>query len=276
MRWSPDAPPPDRVRFGLTGVLRAALRLPLLFVTVFGGLVVLLILRLFEAPIFAPKRPLTPQITRAVCRMALLILGIRLHRRGAPMQGQGALVANHASWLDIFVLNACDAVYFVSKAEVARWPGIGWLARATGTVFIARDPREAQAQTLLFQQRLMQGHRLLFFPEGTSTDGRRVLPFKPTLFEAFRADGLRDTLSVQPVSVVYGAPPGHDPRYFGWWGDMDFAGHLLKLAQGPGGMVTVIFHPPHKVSDHADRKALARFCEDAVRQGFEAALTPSP
>jgi lyso-ornithine lipid O-acyltransferase len=97
------------------------------------------------------------------------------------MQHKGALVANHASWLDIFTLNACDRIYFVSKSEVAGWPGIGWLARATGTVFINRQGREAQMQKLLFEARLRAGHRLLFFPEGTSTDGQRVLDFKSTL-----------------------------------------------------------------------------------------------
>ena len=95
------------------------------------------------------------------------------------------VVANHASWLDIFALNAPQRIYFVSKDEVRDWPGIGWLARATGTVFIARKSREAGVQARLFETRMAAGHRLLFFPEGTSTDGRRVLPFKTTLFAAF-------------------------------------------------------------------------------------------
>ena len=86
---------------------------------------------------------------------------------------------------------------------------------ATGTVFIKRDPSQARQQTQVFQDRLLAGHRLLFFPEGTSTDGQRVLPFKPTLFQAFFAPGLRDEISIQPVSVIYHAPPGEEPRFYG-------------------------------------------------------------
>ena len=189
------------------------------------------------------------------------------------MSGPGAIVANHASWLDIFALNATDRVYFVSKSEVAGWPGIGWLARATGTVFIARKGREARAQAALFEARLQAGHRLLFFPEGTSTDGRRVLPFKSTLFAAFLAEGVPPGLRLQPVSVVYHAPPGQDARLYGWWADMDFGPHLMRvLAQARQGQIEVIFHPPVAVADFADRKALAAHCEAAVRAGHAAGL----
>ena len=185
------------------------------------------------------------------------------------MNGPGAIVANHSSWLDIFALNARKRIYFVSKAEVAKWPGIGWLAQATGTVFIRRDSREARTHVETFVDRLSAGHKLLFFPEGTSTDGRRVLPFKPTLFAAFFADGLRETLSIQPVSVVYFAASGVDPRQYGWWGEMDFGPHLLStLGAVNQGSVKVIYHSPVKVSNYADRKTLARDLEAAVREGL--------
>jgi 1-acyl-sn-glycerol-3-phosphate acyltransferase len=85
-------------------------------------------------------------------------------------------VANHAGWLDIFTLNAVQRVYFVSKSEVAAWAGVGVLARVTGTVFIDRQARQAAEQARMLQDRLAAGHRLLFFPEGTSSDARRVHP----------------------------------------------------------------------------------------------------
>jgi 1-acyl-sn-glycerol-3-phosphate acyltransferase len=104
--------------------------------------------------------------------------------------GTGAYVANHSSWLDILVLNASKRMYFVAKAEVAGWGGIGWLARGTGTVFVRRDRAEAAKQANLFEARLKAGHRLMFFPEGTSTDGRqRAAVSRPTLFAAFFDDG---------------------------------------------------------------------------------------
>jgi lyso-ornithine lipid O-acyltransferase len=228
-----------------------------------------------RAPVFGLRRPVTPFVTQAVCRAVFPIMGIRLVRHGTPMRRRGALVANHCSWLDIFALNALARVCFVSKSEVATWPGIGWLARATGTVFITRNARDARLQKEVFEARLRAGHHLAFFPEGTSTDGRRVLDFKPTLFAAFFTHGLDAILSIQPVSLAYTAPPGQDPRFYGWWGGMGFGGHLLRvLAQVPQGRVEVTFHPPVPVAETADRKALARTCEAAVRAGLHAHLPP--
>ena len=241
----------------------------LLFGLTFGGLVLLLALRLIERPLFGMYRPWSPQITRVVCRLAFPVMGLRYRVRGQAMRHLGAVVANHGSWLDIFALNACQSVYFVAKAEVARWPFIGWLARATGTVFIRRDRREAKVQQKLFEDRLRAGHHLLFFPEGTSTDARRVLPFKPTLFEAFFSHGLDRILQIQPVTVIYHPPAGEDPRFYGWWGDMSFGPHLLKvLAQKRQGWVEILFHAPLDVSDFTSRKALALRAEQCVRAGF--------
>jgi 1-acyl-sn-glycerol-3-phosphate acyltransferase len=263
--WRSDAPPPP-VRIGAAGWLRVVLRGVPLALVVFGGLLLLLLVRLAEAPVHGLHRPWTPWITQGVCRAAFEIMGIAHRVQGMQMRERGAVVANHASWLDIFALNARKRVYFVSKAEVARWPGIGWLARATGTVFINRDPREAKAQAALFEARLKAGHKLLFFPEGTSTDGQRILPFKSTLFGAFFAPDLRDILWVQPVTLIYTAPPGEDPRFYAWWGEMEFGAHLLKvLAARRQGAVEVVYHPPLRVAGAGDRKALAAAAEAAVR-----------
>jgi len=266
--WAGEAPPLPR-RFGAADWARIALRGAPLGITVFGGLALLLLLRLVERPVFGARRPVTPWITRGVCTAALWWLGLPRYVRGRPMRGAGAAVANHASWLDIFALNAGDDIYFVAKAEVASWPGIGWLARATGTLFIRRDRAEAAAQARLLRERLEQGHRLLFFPEGTSTDSRRVLPFKPTLFAPFFEDHLKDTAQVQPVTVKYSAPSGEDPRFYGWWGDMEFGPHLLQMLAAPRqGRVEVIYHPPLQVTAFAGRKSLALACEETVRAGL--------
>ncbi len=263
--WGEGTEPAD-TPISAMGWGRVVLRGLLLAVLVFGGLLVLLALRLVEKPIWGVRRPLTPWITQVVCRMALMIMGLRFRTSGQQMTQIGAVVANHSSWLDIFSLNANKRVYFVSKAEVANWPGIGWLAKATGTVFINRDRREAAAQVKLFEERLDAGHKLLFFPEGTSTDSRRVLPFKSTLFAAFFTPHLREVMHVQPVTVIYRAPDGEDSRFYGWWGGMDFAPHLLKmLAQRRQGAVELVYHAPVKVSDFANRKALAAYCEETVR-----------
>ena len=268
-RWDSDDIP-LRPAISPTGWIRVLWRGTLLATLVFGGLLILLLVRLLERPLCGLNRPVTPGITQFVCRNAFRIMGIKHHVLGTPMPGRGAVVCNHVSWLDIFSLNVAKRIYFVSKSEVADWPGIGWLARATGTVFIERTPARAKEHTQVFQQRLLAGHKLLFFPEGTSTDGRQVLPFKTTLFQAFFAQDLKDEIAVQPVSLIYSAPKGTDPRFYGWWGDMSFGSHLLStLAPARQGRVTVIYHPALRVADFADRKALALACETAVRRGTE-------
>lgn len=261
---------PDPIHISGFGWGLVTLRCLSLAVLIFGGLLILLTLRLIERPLFGLRRPITPYITQFVCRNAFRVMGMGFRTTGDLMQERGAIVANHSSWLDIFALNARKRIYFVSKAEVAKWPGIGWLARATGTVFIERNPKKAREQTLLFEERLKADHKLLFFPEGTSTDGLRVLPFKTTLFAAFFNDHLRDFMSVQPVSVVYHPPKGEPKRFYGWWGDMDFGPHFLKtLAVLHQGSVELAYHPPVRVSDFENRKVLAAFCEGQVRGGHE-------
>ncbi|WP_348540496.1 lysophospholipid acyltransferase family protein [Shimia sp. R9_3] len=267
--WESEDGYPTLPKLGAMGIVRAILRGFPLALLVFGCLALLLLLRLIERPIFGLRRPWTPYITQFVCRNAFRLLGIRFSVSGMPIKDRGAVVANHSSWLDIFALNAPQQVYFVSKAEVANWPGIGWLARATGTLFIRRDRREARAHKTMFEDRLLAGHQLLFFPEGTSSDSLRVLPFKTTLFEAFFDPRLREEMLIQPVTVHYTAPKGAEPRFYGWWGDMDFGPHLLStLAAARQGRVEVVYHPPLKVSDFANRKALARAAEDQIRAGL--------
>ena len=265
---------PDLPQVAGLGWVRVVLRGLILAGLVFGGLVVLLLCRLIERPLYGQHRPATPYITQFVCRNALRVIGLRLRVTGTPMTARGVVVANHSSWLDIFVLNAAKRVYFVSKSEVASWPGIGWLARATGTVFIERTPALARMQTELFKERLLAGHKLLFFPEGTSTDGLQVIPFKTTLFQAFLDPDLKEEIYVQPVALNYHAPEGVDARFYGWWGDMEFAAHLLAtLAPKRSGAVNVTYCLPLRVADYDSRKALAAACESAVRQAHGANLS---
>lgn len=261
-------------RIGPLGWLRIVLRGGVLGLVTYGGLLLLLAMRLIERPLCGQARPVTPWVTQAVCRLAFPIMGIGLSLRGVPMRQMGAVVANHSSWLDIFALNAVQRVYFVAKSEVEGWAGIGWLARATGTVFIARKGSQAKHQQDLFESRLRAGHKLLFFPEGTSTDAIRVLPFKSTLFAAFYTHGLDQLMHIQPVTVIYHAPEGADPRFYGWWGEMDFAPHLLRMLAAPRhGHVEVIFHPEVPVDGFASRKELAAHCERVIRASHTNAVS---
>ena len=231
---------------------------------VFGGLAVLLACRPVETLVHGARRPWTPRITRQVCQGALRLMGLSRAVTGKP-QPVAAWVSNHVSWLDIFALNAGGCLTFVAKAEVAGWPGIGWLARATGTLFVTRDRRRAAQDVAALQDRIALGQTLVFFPEGTSTDGRQVLAFKPTLLAPFVG---RD-LAIQPVTLRYEAPSGADPACYGWWGDMEFGTHLLAtLALPRQGRVVVQYHEPVALSRQDDRKALARRLEETVRAGL--------
>lgn len=268
MTWHSDAPPPAVAR--ARGHWRRVIWRGARIAAVIGaGVLLTLLLRGPERALHGAGRPWTQPVTVYVMGRVIAILGLALVVEGTPMTGPGAVVANHVSWLDIFALNARKRVYFVAKSEVSGWPGIGFLARLVGTVFIRRDPREAKAQTGMLGARLAAGHRLLFFPEGSSTDGLRVLPFKSTLFEALR--GLDAGVRVQPVTLIYEAPEGQDARFYGWWGDMALGPHLAQvLGAARQGRVRVICHAPLDVAGFADRKTLALACEQAVRSGMDA------
>lgn len=265
--WRDSPPRPLPGPQGPRAWLRVVRRIVPAVLVLMIGVILLLPLRGIERLIFGLRRPWTGPHVQIVCRLVLFCLGIRWSRRGQPMRGPGAIVANHSSWLDILVMNAAMPVFFVSKSEVASWPGINILTRVTNTHFVIRDPRLARQQAGEFAARIRAGHRLLFFPEGTSSDGLRVLPFKATLFQGFLADDLPRDLAIQPMTAIYRAPEGEDPRFYGWWADMDLGSHLLNvLAVKRQGSVVVCLHDSIPVVDES-RKSLSAKAEEIVRRG---------
>ncbi len=253
-------------RPGPLGIGRAVLRGVPLFILLGIGLAALFVVRALEWLVVSRRRPWTPWIPVLVCRMALRLLGLRTQRDGTPMCGAGAFVANHASWLDVFVLNAQAPMLFTAKAEVAGWPGIGWLARATGTIFIRREARgEVPEQARAIVQRMGDGDRPVIFAEGTSTDNRRVLPFRSGLLSGLCGPNAPSGARLQPVTLAYEAPPQEDPRFYAWYGDAEFAPHAIAvLAARHAGRVRITFHEPIYVKDR-NRKTLAAEAEARVR-----------
>ena len=270
----PDPPMPP---IPAAGRLRIAARGVLLALIVGAVIPTFGLVRAVERPLHGARRPWTPGVKRAMFRALLAAMGLRWRAQGRPLTGLGAQVANHTSWLDIFVLNAASRVTFVSKAEVRGWPLMGWMAAVSGTIFISRRRGEAAAQPALLRERLAAGDTLVLFPEATSTDGRRVLPFKSTLFAVFGGEGLEGA-RVQPVTLAYRAPEGERADFYGWWGEMSFVPHLLRVLAAPrGGSVEIVYHEPIAVGEEPDRKALARRAEAVVRAGLEARIgTPAP
>ena len=208
-------------------------------------------------------------VARAWSRICLRLTGLRLVVHGTPVHA-GSLIANHSSWIDILALRSVRLIYFVSKAEVANWPGIGFITRITGTIFIERRRSEAKRQEAMLRERIAHDQLLCFFPEGTSTDGLRVLPFKSSLFSAFFWDGTGTDIQLQPVSVRFRPAPGSGlpANFYGWWGDMGFESHIWDVVtRSFGGVAEVTFHAPVSASQFADRKSLADYCQRVVEQG---------
>ena len=197
-------------------------------------------------------------------RWALRCLGLRIEIDGAPMNS-GMLAVNHASWLDPLVIGAAAHAFFVAKREVRSWPGIGPLCRLGRVEFFDRRRSEAARQSQSLGTRLRSGQLLCVFPEGTTTDGLRVLPFRSTVFAPlFDGDGER---FAQPVAVHYqpDSSRGLVPDFYSWWGEATFAEHMWSvLTQSSGGTVRVSFLAPARAADFANRKTLARHCEAAV------------
>lgn len=275
-----DVEPPVIGRLSVAGWARAAVRGLGVLIVVYTGLGLKLgtqllarMLRGVAPDLSARLAIFAPKWTTIAARIVFWVIGIGYRTTGRAMQARGAVVANHSSWLDIFALSACQQVTFVSKDDVKRWPVIGRVATLFGTVFIRRDPKEARAQQTLFEDRIHAGDHLVFFPEGTSSDGLRVLPFKSTLFAAFFTQDLKGVMQIQPLSVIYHAPKGGNPSFYGFWGHTKFAPHFLQvLGAAKQGSVEIIFHDPVKVADFASRKELCAYCETKIRGGFAEAI----
>ena len=186
-------------------------------------------------------------------------------------------VVNHCSYFDIPVLASLLRASFVAKIEVRSWPLLGLLARLQNTIFVARRVAATRTSRDVIAARLRAGHNLILFPEGTTSDGNRVLPFFSGLM-AIAGAPLRGTdLMVQPVTISYvrenGIPIGYARRSrFSWYGDMALARHFWQAMRGGRLRVEVRFHPPIAARAFSDRKQLTRYCYRQVAAGLERSL----
>jgi 1-acyl-sn-glycerol-3-phosphate acyltransferase len=195
---------------------------------------------------------------QAESRRVLATLHVTLDVEGRPPE-RGLVAANHLSYLDILVLGAAAPMLFVSKAEVRDWPLFGWLSRSAGTIYIRRDRRSdvhRAAQELQFA--LVQGTVVALFPEGTSTDGTRVLPFRSALLDA----AIKANAPITPAAIDYLLADGNAATEVCYWGDMTLVRHILNLATKRAVRARVTFGSP--VAPNTDRKVAARRSRDAV------------
>lgn len=194
-------------------------------------------------------------------RRLLRILNIRVQVIGRPLEEPRALVCNHVSWLDIHILGAYEPTRFISKAEVRNWPVAGWLANAAGTFYLKRGSGGTRLLIDAVSRQLSIG-TVTFFPEGTTTEGDRVLRFQPRLFAAPIEAGS----PIQPVALRYGrTTTGENIAPF--VGEMTLAAHLWRLLHVPRLDAELIYCTPIDPSGR-DRTTLARMTQSAVTQAL--------
>ena len=225
-------------------------------------------------PVHAATAARIPRLFHAWLTRAF---GIRVEIEGELAAGPALIVSNHLSWLDIPVLGSRVAGSFVAKAEVAAMPLVGALADMAETIYVERERRQAAGdQADAISQRLAQGQRVILFPEGTSNDGVRILPFKSSLFAPVETLN-RPDLVVQPLTLAYtelnGMPLTRNRQLdIAWIGDMELAPHAFDVMKLGRLRARILCHPPVRPSDFRDRKALARHCRAEVVRGYRQLL----
>ncbi len=209
---------------------------------------------------------------KSVC----FIFRIKVKVIGAPSQNsQTIFISNHLSYLDIPVIGSTIKASFVAKKDVESWPVFGFLSKLQQTAFISRSREDAAKEKDKLDQMLFDRKNLIIFAEGTSTDGKEVLPFKSSLFSIALQKNLSELL-VQPVTIAMNSVDGkkvinpEDRDLYSWHINMDtpLAVHLWLFAKTTGAIITVDFHPPIRAHDFADRKALALACHKQVSNGL--------
>ncbi|HEY2837342.1 MAG TPA: lysophospholipid acyltransferase family protein [Rhizomicrobium sp.] len=239
-------------------------------------LAITLILIPFQWLLLTLRLPARRTFPHRYHRLVAQLFGIRVRVVGTPPRGATLILANHSSWLDIVTFSSVIPLSFIAKSEVGTWPFFGTLARLQRTVFVTRARRSETGQARdAIAERLKEGDVLVLFPEGTSSDGNVVLPFKSALLSAAAVvlpDGR--SVPVQPVSSAYvareGIPMGRENRpFYAWYGDMELVPHLWEaLKSGPLDVV-MQFHEPLPA---LDRKELAGLAWETVRKGHAQAL----
>ena len=200
------------------------------------------------------------------------IFGIRVDVAGPSHHGAGAVVANHVSWIDVFVLNAVAPCRFVAKAEVRAWPAIGWLSARAGTVYIARQRRaDLIAANATMAAHLVAGERLALFPEGTSGPQGSLLPFHANLFQAI----VLAQAPVLPVAIAYLDGAGALSDAADYIGEMTLWDSIVRLLGGGPLTASVTFATPI-ASVNLDRRLLATASHAAVAGALAQAFSRPP
>lgn len=239
-----------------------------------------LLLGVFQAAVLFGFYPLATRdrvISRWSARL-LEILGVRLVASVPPEYSHGALlVANHVSWLDVFLIHAAKRVHFVSKHEVRDWPVIGWLAWRAGTLFIQRAKKTDTARVNQEMHALLRdGAWVAVFPEGTSTDGSRLLRFLPSLFQP----AVDESLPVVTAALQYQTPAGAYTDAAAYADNVSFGKSLWRIAGEKEIVARITFGKPirgdnrRELAETAQREIASALGLDAISSALSSAGTP--
>ncbi|MEC7577065.1 MAG: lysophospholipid acyltransferase family protein [Pseudomonadota bacterium] len=223
---------------------------------------------LFDRGVGAYRIPYIWQ--RGVCK----IFGLKVTASGEEIiDHQAVYCSNHVSYLDIPVVGSVLKASFVAKADVENWPIFGFLSKLQQTIFISRKRSDVKKEAVKIANSLAEGKKIILFPEGTSSDGSAVLPVKGAMLAPIiDAEGAY----VQPFTIKVNAVDGQPVLgagaqqqslrdLYAWYGDMDMAPHLWAFAKTKGAHVELVFHAPVAAEKFDDRKALAAYCEENIR-----------
>lgn len=228
----------------------------------FGQIVVDVVDYVFRTAFVSPKNKRAARAAwlQRATRRHLKIFNLKPEISG-PIPTSGLIVSNHLSYLDILVLSSVTPTVFVSKADVRRWPVFGWLAELGGTVFIERERRtHVGAVNREVESGLAEGVPVVVFPEGTSSDGATILPFRSSLLEPAMGSSHRITASC----IHYTLGDGDAGQEVCYWGDHTFFPHLLNLLDKQKISVRVCFGKYEPTTQ--DRKIVAKELQSAVEK----------
>jgi len=190
---------------------------------------------------------------------------LKIFRYSAEIIGEvptrGLLISNHLSYLDIVAISAATPAVFVSRADVRQWPLFGWFARLSGTIFIERERRLQVGQVNeAIESALADGALVVLFPEGTSTNGDTILPFRTSLLEPAARGGHEISIGW----IHYELADGDARNEVCWWGGQSFFSHLMNLFEKKSIRATLRFARFNRATDN--RKILAKQLHAAVSE----------
>lgn len=201
------------------------------------------------------------------------IIGLKVEVRGKPAHGKQLIyISNHLSYLDIPAVGSVLKASFIGKDDIAGWPVVGQLAKAQQTAFISRDATNARKVAAALDLLVAEGKSLILFPEGTSTTGLTVLPFKSSLFSIAQPKDM-PPIPIQPFIIdlidVEGKPITPASRdYYAWYGDMEFAPHIWIFMKTKGATVRLTFLDVVTPVVGQNRKELCKIVEDQISSGL--------